>query len=310
MNSLHSVITLHGRKLLLITLIANIQLLLALAMGQIKWMAEIDWLDIFGEGGATLLALSWTLMVLYSRPQGRVTNLLFYGLTCFFIASWQDMLDEIIRLPDPSVWAALLESLPMPLGIALLGTGLFQWHQELKAINRQLEKRERIFRDHRFIDQVTQLGNVVYLKKQIDEELKKHHDSYQPFSLLMVDIDQFDGINRRYGYLEGDRLLRELSELLLLNLRRCDLLCHYAGDRFAVLLPATGEHMAELIAQQLLQACRHFAFKTLPGETIAHTVSIGVVTASEESTESLLNRANRALLQAKDQPGEGLYRAA
>ncbi len=304
MNNALSLLKLHQKKALLIIALVNIQIMLNLAMGDIKLMTTIDWLDIFGEGGSTLLSLSWIVLILCSRPGGRVTNLLISGLTCILIASWQDFLDEIIYLPDSVLWPSWVESIPMPIGLILLSFGLYHWHKEQLAINGQLNKRERLFRDYRTVDGVTQLADARYLREQLDRELQENQQQQSPLSLLMIDIDHFSATNQKYGFHEGDRLLHEVSEILVLNLRRCDLLCRYAGDRYAVLLPNTGEHLAQLIAQQLSLACRHFAFKTAEGETVYHTVSIGRVTtptAKEDSSSSVIQQANHQLLLAKEQ---------
>ncbi len=98
---------------------------------------------------------------------------------------------------------------------------------------------------------------------------------------------------------------------MLLNIRCCDLLCRYAGDRFALLLPNTGNLMAETLAQELANAVRHFAFKTSQqGESLFHSVSIGVAIARDDSPESLLERANQALLRAKEKQRNAISLAA
>ncbi|MFP3701806.1 diguanylate cyclase, partial [Burkholderia sp. SIMBA_013] len=81
--------------------------------------------------------------------------------------------------------------------------------------------------------------------------------------------DNFAAINQAYGHAEGDAVLQALSHLLLLNLRRQDLLCRLAGDRFVVLLPNTGERQAKELALELQQAVRGLAHKTrLHGERL------------------------------------------
>ncbi len=54
--------------------------------------------------------------------------------------------------------------------------------------------------------------------------------------LLMVDIDGFHRVNREYGESEGDRVLQAVTHTLRRQLHSPDLLCRYAGDRFAILL--------------------------------------------------------------------------
>jgi len=122
----------------------------------------------------------------------------------------------------------------------------------------------------------------------------------QPLSLLALDIDNFAAINQAFGHAEGDAVLQALSHLLLLNLRRQDLLCRLAGDRFVVLLPNTGESQARLLALELQQAVQGLAHKTRQhGERIHLSASTAVVMAVEEAPDALLKRLNLALARAK-----------
>lgn len=304
-------LALHKWKILLILVAANLLLLGCLSVGEIKDWREIDWLDILGEGGISLLSLVWLLLILNSRPAGRVTNFFVAGLAGIFLASFQDTLDEVIRIPDTVSFDQWVESGLMPIGLLLLTYAIYHWHKEQLHINEHLRKRERLFREHRIQDPVTHLGSAEYLRRQLHTELLHHHQQQLPLSLLLLDVDNFAHINRRYGNEEGDRLLQELTELILLNLRRCDLLCRYAGDRFAVLLPNTGETMAQMLAQELANVIRHFAFKTRRhGESVFHSVSIGVALALDESPEHLLARANQALLHAKEKQESDIFLAA
>ncbi|RFA27992.1 hypothetical protein CAI21_13830 [Alkalilimnicola ehrlichii] len=104
--------------------------------------------------------------------------------------------------------------------------------------------------------------------------------------------------------------MQALTEFLLLNLRRSDLLCRYAGDRFGILLPDTTAAVAEEIGQQLAAAVRHFAYRTETGQVLYQRVSIGAATAADETASALLKRAGKALRQAKDDRANALYLAA
>ncbi|MCG8314711.1 MAG: GGDEF domain-containing protein [Pseudomonadales bacterium] len=301
---------LHLPKLFLLLVIANGLLVLSLSLGNIKAWSEIDWLDILGEGGAVLISLTWIGLLLNSRPRGRVTNILTTALGCIFIATWQDALDEVIRLPESAAMLdSLLEGIPMPVGMMLLTYGLFHWHREQLAINEQLIKREQMFREHETIDPITQLASASFLKAHLNEALEQHLDSQQPLAVLLLDINDFDSLNRQHGQIEGDRMLQQIAELILLNLRRCDLLCRYAGDRFAVVLPNTGETVAQVIAEQLNQAVKHFAFKTQPGETVYRQATITYCVAQHDTPESILAKLNKKLEQEKEKRDVGLYAA-
>lgn len=290
----------HRWKLGLLVLAANIGVLLNLAFGTPKAFHEWQWLDIIGEGGTALFVLLWLVLVLKSRPTGRVTNYLSIGLCCIFFSWWMDVLDEFIRLPKHLGWNHWLESGPMPVGMILLTIGLYHWHREQQAINQQMEKRERIFREHRLFDKLTPLGGADYLKRQVSDCMAQSLEQQQPLSLLALDIDDFTSLNQHYGHAEGDAVLQALSQLLLLNLRRHDLLCRLAGDRFVVLLPNTGESQARLLALELQQAVQSLAHKTRQhGERVYLSASTAVVMAFNEAPDELLKRLNLALARAK-----------
>lgn len=298
-----SLLKLHRLKLAALLLAANLGLLLHLAAGDLKPLAEWVWLDILGEGGSALLALVWLGLVLKSRPAGRVTNLLALGLGCVFFSWWVDWLDEFIKLPDAIGWDHWLESGPMPVGLILLTLGIYHWHREQLAISAQMEKRERLFREHRLFDALTPLNNAGYLRLQLEQSLAEARTEQQALSLVILDLDDFGALNRTYGHAEGDRVLQALTQLLLLNLRRQDLLCRLAGDRFVVLLPGTGERQARQLAEELQLAVRHFAHKAQAhGERLQLHASVASVMALGEDADSLLQRLNLALARAKQPP--------
>ena len=200
-----------------------------------------------------------------------------------------------------------MESITMPLGILLLTYGLYHWHQEQLALNHQLRKRELVFREHRAFDQLTLTGQFEYLSQQLTSH--KNISRKQSLVLLILDINDFSEFNRQFGNQEGDRLLLEICELILLNLRQQDLICRYAGDRFAIILPDTSLTQGRQIAAELKQAIKHFAFKVPQSSTSQfQSVSIGCAhwqtekdnDLALETTEKLLERANLALL--KDKP--------
>jgi diguanylate cyclase (GGDEF)-like protein len=294
---------LHRLKLAALLLAANAALLLHLGAGDLKPMGDWVWLDILGEGGSALLCLVWLGLVLKSRPAGRVTNFLALGLGLVFLSWWVDALDEFILLPDAINWDHWLESAPMPLGLVLLTLGIYHWHREQLAISAQMEKRERLFREHLLFDKLTPLNTADYLRRQLQQSLAEARAEQQPLSLVILDLDDFSQINRLHGHAEGDRVLQALTQLLLLNLRHRDLLCRLAGDRFVVLLPNTGAREAQLLAEELRLAVAHLAYKARAhGERLQLQASTAAVMALQDDADGLLQRLNLALAKAKQPP--------
>jgi diguanylate cyclase (GGDEF)-like protein len=142
---------------------------------------------------------------------------------------------------------------------------------------------------------------IAHLAKVVDaDDLREHlrvdYDSGAHTScILMLDIDSFHLINRDFGKREGDRVLQAVTQVLLLNLRSTDLLCRYAGDRFAVLLPGTQPEAAHALADHLRRAVaslRHHAHRS--GLPITSTIRYTFRNVDAEPRQ-LLKELNRAL---------------
>lgn len=261
--------------LLVAGLLCSLVLLFA-AAGSVLPPAQWNWMDIAGEGGTALLAALWCLLVLNSRPDGRVTRLLAGGLACIMLGSWADCLDEAVAVDKRALWDNALEAL-LPLGMLVLTVGLYYWRQEQATLSEHMRKRERLFRSHRPFDRITQLADAAYLREQL--RLEARRDGGRGCVLALFDIDGFHRINREHGQREGDRALQAVAHMLLLNLRNEDLLCRYAGDRFAVLMPGLDMAAAADAAAHLcrmVSAMRHHA----PGGPLAITLRHGCAPAS------------------------------
>ena len=226
-----------------------------------KPLAHWNWMDIVGEGGMVVMAAVWLVQLRSSRPAGRVTDLLCMGLAAMLVGEWVDALDEFMLLPKLVLWDNWLESTLVPLGMLLVTLGLHHWRQEQRVLTEQLLRRERLFREHRSLDGVTQLGDAGYMAAQVLLEQRMQ----RPAALLMLGLQGFDAVVREQGLAEADRLLQAASHLLLLNLPPDALLCRYAADRFCVLLPGADAASAQQQAADLQAALDHLRHHTRAG---------------------------------------------
>lgn len=129
------------------------------------------------------------------------------------------------------------------------------------------------------------------------------------YAIMIIDVDHFKLINDRYGHASGDSVLIRLAEVLKRNVADPNLLARVGGEEFLVVMPETGRHTAQMMAQQLCRQIRKTAFK-LPGRShpIKVTVSIGVAMGSDiqgtadltlAKHEAVLDGADKALYEAK-----------
>jgi diguanylate cyclase (GGDEF)-like protein len=227
-------------------------------LGVAKPASELHWLDVAGEGGTALLCATCLVLILASRPAGRVTTLLALGLGALMLGAWADCLDEFFKVPSTQSWDGWLEAVCTLGGGLVLTLGLHHYRLEQIMLNEHLHKRERLFRDHRSFDRITHLANAEYLRRQLTIEAARAPEDAA--SLVLLDVDGFHLVNRHHGQREGDRLLQAIAQLVLLNVRTEDLVCRYAGDRFALLMPRTDLARARRSAEQLrrmIELLRH-----------------------------------------------------
>ena len=102
----------------------------------------------------------------------------------------------------------------MPVGFILKTLGIYHWHREQLPIRAQMEKRERLFREHRLFDKLTPLGGAGYLRLQVQQALQQSRVHGQPLALAILDLVGFDRLNREHGHAEGDLVLQSLTQLL------------------------------------------------------------------------------------------------
>lgn len=229
---------------------AGIALMYAL-LGTARAPAEWRWIDLIGEGGTALMAAYWMHIVLGSRPAGRVTLLLALGLSGIALGMWADGLDEVFSMKDAPRIDKWFESGLVPLGMALLTAGLIGWRREQFHLSEHMQLRERLFRDHRDFDRITQLARVDYLREQVALEQHSHPDA--PASLVMIEVAGLRAVLHDHGRRDAVRALQAVTHQILLNLRNDDLLCRYSGDRFVLLLPRTPHGDAARTARHLEQ---------------------------------------------------------
>ncbi|WP_198118686.1 GGDEF domain-containing protein [Massilia rhizosphaerae] len=121
----------------------------------------------------------------------------------------------------------------------------------------------------------------------------------QPTALVVFDLDQFKRINDGYGHPAGDVVIAHLTGTCKRQLRDSDLLGRLVGVEFAILLPRTNLDDAAMVAERMRAAIEGERVKT-ERAVIALTASFGVTTIRpDDSTVTLLARADEALRVAK-----------
>lgn len=149
------------------------------------------------------------------------------------------------------------------------------------------------------IDGLTQLANRAYFDEKLNEMIALRKRYGDPFSLMMIDLDNFKAINDSHGHPAGDRILKGVALKIKATLRGSDFLARFGGDEYALILIKTDIEAATEVAWKLCEEVRASRF-LLDDTMLSMTLSIGVAEALEnDSDEGVLKRADAALYRAK-----------
>ena len=172
---------------------------------------------------------------------------------------------------------------------------------------RQKRYRERLQDNYRrslslaLTDDLTGLYNHRYLHAHIDTALRRAVSNGKPLSVLMLDIDHFKKINDSFGHAVGDEILKEFANRVVRSIREFDTAARSGGEEFVVVMPECDINIAANVAERLRALVGDHSFRTVGGEEISVTVSIGIAwrLGDSDTPDELLTRSDKALYAAK-----------
>jgi diguanylate cyclase (GGDEF)-like protein len=146
-------------------------------------------------------------------------------------------------------------------------------------------------------DHLTQLITRDKMMMLLGEEFERSQRSEMPFSLVVIDIDNFKHINDMYGFATGDAVLQDFARLLMSRVRKVDYACRWDGDAFAVLLPQTEMLGANQLVAELFDTLTAHAFDKV-GQCY-FSIGIADFAITDESINDVLLRLDKALYRVK-----------
>ena len=151
------------------------------------------------------------------------------------------------------------------------------------------------------VDQVTGIFNRRHFDDRLEAEIQRGRREGGNLALLMIDVDDFKALNDTRGHLYGDRVLREVGDILRRSVRSFDVCARYGGEEFVILMPGASASTAVQIAERIRKYTEsHFADSWRFAGSGRPTLSIGVSTLAADMTgEALVASADAALLWAK-----------
>ena len=143
-------------------------------------------------------------------------------------------------------------------------------------------------------DALTGLGDRNWLRHRLDALLA---DPAAAPALLMIDLDRFKAVNDTRGHPAGDAVLSLVAKRLVGALRATDVVCRFAGDEFAVILPNSTDPHA--VAERLVATLSRPYLVGGVAASIGASIGLAIAPAHGSESDELLRAADVALYAVK-----------
>ncbi len=141
-----------------------------------------------------------------------------------------------------------------------------------------------------------------YFIERFDEEIKRSALRKSSLAFLMIDADHFKKINDQHGHLTGDKVLKEISNIIQENVREIDIVGRFGGEEFCVVLPDTDMGGSRVVAERIRKSAEQRLIRAYDN-TVKVTLSIGIAVYPSDGQllEEMMDKADWALYRAKSQ---------
>ncbi len=264
----------------------------------ISILFEIDVFVLFSyfiiSGTPDGFSAIWILLIpslsyiIFGLKNGLIVSLIFFAELIFFF--WIPFGKSLLQYEYSTTFM-----LRFPfIYITLMSMGLYIEFIRSLLSNRVLdrEKRYRFASRH---DQLTGVYNRHAFYEEITSIIQNEDLKNCPFSLILIDVDNFKGLNDTYGHTVGDEALCNLSKIITNNTCNHCMTCRWGGDEFLVFMHCS--HSSTAIADIIRKSVEHNVTSN-----VKYTISIGICssdTLTQEQIPDIIKYADRALYKSK-----------
>lgn len=166
----------------------------------------------------------------------------------------------------------------------------------------QLRDEVNLLKEQVRTDALTGLYNFRFFSDTLPLEMERSRRSFQPLSLIIVDIDHFKKFNDRWGHELGNQALIHIAQLIAQTVRKLDYACRFGGEEFVIILPNTDLRQAVSVAERLREIIATTPLVYADHEPILITASLGVDEFRAHHSDSLqgfIERVDAWLYKAK-----------
>jgi diguanylate cyclase len=149
-------------------------------------------------------------------------------------------------------------------------------------------------------DALTSLIERRFMAPILQSETQLAIKTQEPYTLLMIDVDNFKSVNDIHGHQAGDAVLSSIGRHLKRSLRVTDYAFRFGGEEFMILMPETSLNNGIIAAKKILENIRQNEVKLDNGRTLKATVSIGLAQFEQDPDyQNVIKIADEKLYEAK-----------
>jgi two-component system cell cycle response regulator len=176
-----------------------------------------------------------------------------------------------------------------------------QTGRRIVELEDKLLESNRRLKDLASRDSLTSLWNRANAFVFLEEEVARGQRESRPVSVIMIDVDNFKGINDAHGHLAGDIVLIEIAKRLERGVRAYDRVGRYGGDEMLIILPGCDMEEAAAVGERLRRSISGKKVRT-PDGSFPVTVTLGCSCSElvpDATAESLVRESDTALYRGK-----------
>jgi two-component system cell cycle response regulator len=218
------------------------------------------------------------------------------------VETGQSIKQEVyLNRDDESIWYQFV-AVKLGDGFAVTFRDVTEYKQMLLSLSDANHELQRLST----MDGLTQVANRRYFDDYFKQVWQRSREQDQPLSLIMCDVDCFKLYNDTYGHQAGDECLKAVAQAIVRRLKRTgEIVARYGGEEFAILLPNADAYWAVQVAELIRADIKALQIQHRTSLVCEYlTVSLGTVNVTardDESIETIITMADRALYQAKRQ---------
>ncbi|WP_419774352.1 diguanylate cyclase [Halarcobacter sp.] len=195
------------------------------------------------------------------------------------------------------VWKIAIGSLIVILLVVYWNRKIIKTNRLLEEAQKDIEEKNKELEKLATTDKLTNLYNRRKIEELLEFEINRSERFNHNFGLAIVDIDKFKEVNDTYGHQVGDKVLKELANILNTNRRKTDFVGRYGGEEFVIICPESDVQGVIKLMETFKEKICNYKFSKVENKT----ASFGLTMSQRGDTiESILKRADDALYKAKD----------